>query len=179
MVFLAIWDIALCPVWRLFSVRSRWHPRITILGPFIRSPLSVLSSSCWSQYCLAIHGTLVLQVGQPSWVKLCIMARIGSVAVSTDICLILSVVNPWWAIRMSSSIVVVAGLGSRDRASARSISLPGLYFIAVYIDSYVTMSSDLYGTCRHCFYGTRFGYCSKGTKSSSDNIVPIFIRPII
>ena len=52
-------------------------------------------------------------------------------------------------------------------------------FIAVYIDSYVTMSSDLYGTCRHCFYGTRFGYCSKGTKSSSDNIVPIFIRPII
>ena len=47
------------------------------------------------------------------------------------------------------------------------------------IDSYVTMSSDLYGTCRHCFYGTRFGYCSKGTKSSSDNIVPIFIRHII
>ena len=53
------------------------------------------------------------------------------------------------------------------------------YIIAVYIDSYVTMSSDLYGTCRHCFYGTRFGYCSKGTKSSSDNIVPIFIHPII
>ena len=51
--------------------------------------------------------------------------------------------------------------------------------IAVYIDSYVTMSSDLYGTCRHCFYGTRFGYCSKETKSSSDNIVPIFIHPII
>ena len=51
--------------------------------------------------------------------------------------------------------------------------------IAVYIGSYVTMSSDLYGTCRHCFYGTRFGYCSKGTKSSSDNIVPIFIHPII
>ena len=51
--------------------------------------------------------------------------------------------------------------------------------IAVYIDSYVKMSSDLYGTCRHCFYGTRFGYCSKGTKSSSDNIVPIFIRHII
>ena len=43
----------------------------------------------------------------------------------------------------------------------------------------MTMSSDLYGTCRHCFYGTRFGYCSKGTKSSSDNIVPIFIHPII
>ena len=56
---------------------------------------------------------------------------------------------------------------------------PRQVFIAVYIDSYVTMSSDLYGTCRHCFYGTRFGYCSKGTKSSSDNIVLIFIRPII
>ena len=54
-----------------------------------------------------------------------------------------------------------------------------LFLVAVYIDSYVTMSSDLYGTCRHCFYGTRFGYCSKGTKSSSDDIVPIFIRPII
>ena len=52
-------------------------------------------------------------------------------------------------------------------------------FIAVYIDSYVTMSSDLCRTCRHCFYGTRFGYCSKGTKSSSDNIVLIFIHPII
>ena len=54
-----------------------------------------------------------------------------------------------------------------------------LIIIAVYIDSYVTMSSDLYRTCRHCFYGTRFGYCSKGTKSSPDNIVPIFIHPII
>ena len=54
-----------------------------------------------------------------------------------------------------------------------------IMLIAVYIDSYVTMSSDLYGTCRHCFYGTRFGYCSKGTKSSSDNIVRIFIHPII
>ena len=29
-------------------------------------------------------------------------------------------------------------------------------FIAVYIDNYVMMSSDLYGTCRHCFYGTKF-----------------------
>ena len=28
--------------------------------------------------------------------------------------------------------------------------------IAVYIDSYVMMSSDLYGTCSYCFYGTRF-----------------------
>ena len=26
--------------------------------------------------------------------------------------------------------------------------------IAVCIDSYVMMSSHLYGTCRHCFYGT-------------------------
>ena len=26
--------------------------------------------------------------------------------------------------------------------------------IAVYIDSYVMMSSDLYGTCSYCFYGT-------------------------
>ena len=131
-MFLAIWDIAvvpLCPVWRLFSVHSRWHPGITILGPFIRSPLSVLSSSCWSQYCLAIRGTLFLLVGHPSWVKLCTMARIGSVAVSTYICLILCVVNPWCSIHMSSSIVVLAGLGSQDRASARSISLPGLYFI--------------------------------------------------
>ena len=98
MVFLAIWDITvvpLCPVWRLFSVCSCWHSGITILSPFIRSPLSVLSSSRWSQYYLPICGTLFLWVGHPSLVKLCTMARIGSVAVSTDICLILSVVNPW------------------------------------------------------------------------------------
>ena len=35
---------------------------------------------------------------------------------------------------------------------------------AVFIDSYVMMSSHLYGTCRHCFYGTY------GTKYSSNKI---------
>ena len=56
--------------------------------------------------------------------------------------------------------------------------LTGNDTIAVYIDSYVAMSSVLYRTCRHCFYGTRFGYCSKGTKSSSDNIVIIVNRVV-
>ena len=32
--------------------------------------------------------------------------------------------------------------------------LNGKFIIAVYIDSYVMMSSDLYGTCSYCFYGT-------------------------
>ena len=34
-------------------------------------------------------------------------------------------------------------------------------FIDVCIDIYVTMSSDLYGTCRHCLYGTLSSKCGR------------------
>ena len=38
-------------------------------------------------------------------------------------------VNLWWSMHMSRAIVGLDGLGSHESASAKSISLPGLYFI--------------------------------------------------
>ena len=118
-----------CPTWKLVSDHSLWHVGMTILCPFIRSPLFVLSSSLWSQYCLAIWGTLFLLFGHPSYVRLKTIARIGSSAVASWCCLILSVVNPWCSILTSNLIVSSVGLGRQDSASTRSISFPGLYLI--------------------------------------------------
>ena len=66
---------------------------MTILGPFLRILWSVLSSSCWSWYLLAMSCMHLLLSGHPIRVKLYTSATVRSGVVSLFSCLILSVVN--------------------------------------------------------------------------------------
>ena len=71
-----------CPMWRFPKVLSLCVAGMTILDPFIKRLSCMLSSSRWSQYLLAIHGTLFLQFGHPFCVRSCTMLKIGFACVA-------------------------------------------------------------------------------------------------